>query len=92
MIDKRKTCGCRASADRDKRRQPEHMAHTFPKPKYVVNESGKASSVILTVADYERLLAAWEEVADSEDFATAKTTAKRLISADELRRRVTRPK
>lgn len=63
-----------------------------PKAQYVVNESGKKSAVLVSLRDYERLLAAWEEVADAEDFAATKSTARRFLSTQELRRRVTRKK
>jgi len=64
------------------------MAGTAPKPKFVINDSCKKSAVLLSIRDYERLLAAWEEVADSEDFAAASDSAKKFISTGELRRRV----
>ena len=68
------------------------MANAVPKPKYVVDESGKTSAVVLSVRDYERLLAAWEEVADAADFSAARKSARKFISAKELRRRVVRGK
>jgi PHD/YefM family antitoxin component YafN of YafNO toxin-antitoxin module len=64
------------------------MASAGPKPKYVVDENGKTSAVVLSVRDYERLLAAWEEVADAADFAAARKSARKFVSAKELRRRV----
>jgi hypothetical protein len=59
-----------------------------PKPKFVVDEHGKKSGVLLSIEDYERLMEAWEEVADADDFAEARRTTKNFISPDELRRRV----
>ena len=64
------------------------MATTAPKPKFVVDESGKKSAVLLSIRDYERLLDAWEEVLDSADFAAARESASNFVSTDELRRRV----
>ncbi|MFH0794313.1 MAG: hypothetical protein V2A74_09815 [bacterium] len=59
-----------------------------PKAQYVVNESGEKSAVLVSLGDYERLLAAWEEVADAEDFSTARKTVRKFISPQELRRKV----
>lgn len=64
------------------------MASAIPKPKFVVDESGNAKEVILSVKDYKRLVDAWEEVADSEDFATARRTCRKTIPVEELRHRV----
>jgi len=64
------------------------MASVAPNPRFVIDRSGKRSGVILSVRDYERLLAAWEEVVDALDFDEARKTARSFISADELRRRV----
>lgn len=64
------------------------MASAIPKPKFVVDESGNTREVILSVKDYKRLVAAWEEVADSEDFAAARRTCRETISIEELRHRV----
>ena len=64
------------------------MAETAPKPKFVMDDSGRKSAVLLSVRDYERLLAAWEEVADAQDFVAARASAKEFLSPSELRRRV----
>ena len=63
-------------------------ADTALKPKFVMDDSGRKSAVLLSIRDYERLLAAWEEVADAQDFAAARSSAKEFISPGELRRRV----
>lgn len=68
------------------------MGNGAPKPKYIVDESGNKSAVVLSMEDYERLLAAWEEVVDAADFATARKSTKKFISTDNLRRRVLRNK
>jgi len=64
------------------------MTNATPKPKFVMDDSGRKSAVLLSMRDYERLLAAWEEVADAQDFAAARASAKEFISPGELRRRV----
>lgn len=64
------------------------MASAAPKPKYVVNESGKKTEVVLSMKSYKQLLAAWEEVADAEDYENARRTAKKFIDTKELRKRV----
>ena len=61
------------------------MASSPPHARYIVNEEGKKSSVVLSLQDYRRLLKAWEEVADAEDFDRAKLSSKNLLSLDELR-------
>ena len=66
------------------------MASRVLKPKFVVDESGKKTAVIVTMKDYERLLAAWEDVADAEDFAVARESAKTFLDTDSLRDRVSR--
>ena len=48
------------------------MGKTAIKPKFVVDDSGKKSAVLLSPKDYERLRSAWEEIQDSKDFAEAK--------------------
>jgi len=67
------------------------MSKSNPKPKFIVDDSGKKSGVLLSLRDYKKLSAAWEEVADAEDFAEAKKTARGFVSSDELRIRVNRP-
>lgn len=64
------------------------MATCAPKPKFVVDESGKKSAVVLSIRDYERLLEAWEEVLDAADYTAACESASDFVSTDELRRRV----
>lgn len=64
------------------------MVNSALKPKFVMDDSGRKSAVLLSIRDYERLLAAWEEVADAQDFAAARASAKKCISPGELRRRV----
>ena len=64
------------------------MEDSAPKPKFVMDDSGKKSAVVLSLSDYERLLAAWEEVADAHEFAEARSSAREFISPGELRRRV----
>ena len=64
------------------------MESKAPRPKFVVDESGKKSAVLLGLSDYARLLTAWEEIADSEDFASARGSAKKFIGTEELRQRV----
>jgi len=66
------------------------MPDAVVKPKYIVEGSGKRSAVVLSISNYRRLLAAWEEVADAADFAQARRSAKKFVSPDELRRRVMR--
>jgi len=61
------------------------MADSAPKPRFIVDESGKRSAVILKIPGYERLLAAWEEAADANDFAAARASAKTFLSPSELR-------
>lgn len=60
----------------------------LPKPKFVVDDAGRKSGVLLSIRDYNRLAAAWEEVADARDFRESRKTATSFISIDELRRRV----
>ncbi len=57
------------------------------KPKFIIDDSGRKSGVLLSIRDYNRLAAAWEEVADSRDFIQARDTAKVFISPEVLRRR-----
>ena len=64
-----------------------NMTTGAPKPKFVVDEAGKKSAVVLSIRDYERLLSAWEKVLDASDFAAAHASATDFISTDELRRR-----
>ena len=64
------------------------MVNAALKPKFVMDDSGRKSAVLLSIRDYERLLAAWEEVADAQDFAASRASAKEFISPGELRRRV----
>lgn len=66
------------------------MSVRAPKPRFLVDESGRKSAVVLSVGDYERLLAALEEVADAEDFETARKSAKEFISPEELHEQVLR--
>ena len=58
------------------------------KAKFVVDESGRKSAVLVSVRDFKRLMDAWEEVNDAKEFAAAKKSSKRLISLDELKQRV----
>ncbi len=60
------------------------MSNALTAPRYIVDESGRRTQVVLPVRDYKRLLAAWEDAVDARDFAAAKRSAKRFISADEL--------
>jgi hypothetical protein len=53
-------------------------------PRYIVDEAGRPTQVVLTVRDYKRLLAAWEDVADARDFAAAKGSAKSFVSLEEF--------
>jgi hypothetical protein len=53
-------------------------------PRYIVDEAGRRTQVVLSVRDYKRLLAAWEDVADAGDFAAAKRTAKSFMSLEEF--------
>lgn len=46
--------------------------------------------MFLTMRDYKKLLAAWEEVADAADFEAARSSAEDFITVDELRRQVSR--
>lgn len=64
------------------------MAAKVPAPKFVLDETGKKLEVIISISDYERLLAAWEEVADAIDFQEARESAGEFISAEELSRQV----
>ncbi len=66
------------------------VALKAPKPRYLVDESGKKSAVVLSVDDYSRLLEAWEEVADAEDFDAARKSAKDFVPAHSLRGQVFR--
>lgn len=66
------------------------MANSIRKPKYIVEPSGKKSAVVISLADYEELRAAWEEVADAADFAAAKRTARKFVSVAEIRRQLGR--
>jgi len=66
------------------------MANSIPKPKYIVEPSGRKSAVVLSLHEYERLYAAWEEVADAADFAAARRSARKFVSPDELRRQLRR--
>ena len=61
------------------------MGKTAIKPKFVVDDSGKKSAVLLSPKDYERLRSAWEEIQDSKDFAEATRTAKTFASPAQLR-------
>ncbi len=63
---------------------------TYPKARFVVDESGRKSAAVLSIRDYKRLLEAWEEVADAEDFAVAGETAAEFITVEKLRTRVGR--
>ena len=60
------------------------MPVNAPIPRFVIDESGKTSAVVLSVRDYKRLLAAWEEVSDAADFAAARKSARRFVSVDDL--------
>ncbi|MCC6152174.1 MAG: hypothetical protein IT367_00335 [Candidatus Hydrogenedentes bacterium] len=60
------------------------MSDALTAPRYIVDETGKRTQVVLSVRDYKRLLAAWEDAVDARDFAAAKRNAKRFVSADEL--------
>ena len=64
------------------------MAAHALKPKFLVDESGKKSAVLLSIRDYKRLVDALEEVLDAADFAAARESATDFVSTDELRRRV----
>ena len=61
-----------------------------PKPRFIVDENGKKSSVLLSMADYRKLMDAWEEVADAEEFAEARGTATNFITMDDLRCHLTK--
>ena len=64
------------------------MATKAPVPKFVLDEEGRKSEVILSIRDYERLLAAWEEIADAEDLEAARASATDFVTVDELRKLV----
>jgi len=64
------------------------METTILKPRFVIDEYGKKSAVLLNIKEYERLLETLEDLADSSDFAKAKKTSRKLISTKELRQRV----
>ncbi|NUM53153.1 MAG: hypothetical protein HUU46_05875 [Candidatus Hydrogenedentes bacterium] len=53
-------------------------------PRFIVDESGKRTQVVLSVRDYNRLLAAWEDVADARDFGEAKRTSKTFVPLSKL--------
>ena len=58
------------------------------KPRFVVDESGNRTGVILDLSDYESLLKAWEEVSDCEDFDYARKSSEEFIPVQELRNRL----
>ncbi len=68
------------------------MQQQAPLPKFLVDQTGKKSAVVLSVRDYERLLSAWEEVADANDFSTARKSARSFVSLEQLQRAVCRKK
>ncbi len=68
------------------------MKASTPKARFIVEPSGRRSAVVIALRDYERLLAAWEEVADARDFADAKASSKATISVEQLRRTVMKRK
>ncbi len=60
------------------------MTASVFKPRYVVEESGLRTHVVLTVRMFRRLLCAWEEVTDARDFAEAKRNARTFAPATVL--------
>ena len=60
------------------------MATSSIAPQFIVDELGRRTKVVLSVKDFKRLLAAWEDVADARDFDKAKRTARSFMSVAEL--------
>lgn len=57
-------------------------------PRFVVNNEGVRTEVILKIDEFSRMLEAIEELQDIQDYDEAKATATEFITLDELRKRV----
>ena len=68
------------------------MGNKILKPRFVIDENGEKSAVLLSIQEYNELVDALEELADSSDFAKAKESSRKLISTNELRHRVLKNK
>ena len=64
------------------------MEKTILKPRFVIEENGKKSAVLLSIKEYNQLMEVLEDLADSSDFAKAKKSSKNLISTKVLRQKV----
>jgi len=64
------------------------MEKTILKPRFVIDENGRKSAVLLSIKEYNQLMDVLEELADASDFSKAKNSSKKLISTKELRQKV----
>ena len=60
------------------------MEYTIVKPRFVIDEYGKKSAVLLSIKEYNQVVNALEDLADSSDFAKAKKRSGKLISTKDL--------
>ena len=63
-----------------------NMARPAIKEKYLVDETGKTTAVVLDIKGYQRLLRHIEDLEDALELDEAIRTAKRFRSYDEIRR------
>jgi hypothetical protein len=60
------------------------MEYTILKPRFVIDEYGKKSAVLLSIKEYNQVVNALEDLADSSDFAKAQKRSRKLISTKDL--------
>jgi PHD/YefM family antitoxin component YafN of YafNO toxin-antitoxin module len=59
---------------------------TMPKPKFITDENGNKTDVVLSLADYEALLEALEDAHDLYVVTERRAETEEYISLDELKR------